>query len=347
MFHQGNFETFFYRNYYNTLDEEIGVNLLNTINIEENEIDSHFIFSDNYEEESNPCQSNEQKCYFVFGSELDKNLKKKLFILIPTIDISLDIYAFNREDLKIFNKFNFYDKGSGAYISYQYSKSDIDTNFNNEIPASTLMYYIIQYIKIRIPLIQKLNEIKVEELTYKQFFDNNLITLFVPKGNPIFIDPYSKNDQQTFHFASLLFNDEPNHTTKKIVINELSSQNIENYISFDIKLNYLSFIILNYIKNDGNLFFIFGNDLSFSASKSICRLNDYTNFSYSDNSLNENKVLTGEYLEIDESQFETMDNCLINEDIRNIILSDTENNYKLKIIYDIYKYNNENDINIL
>ena len=345
LFHQGNFETFFYRNYYNTLSEEIGVNLLNTINIEENEIDSHFIFSNNYEEESNPCQSNEQKCYFVFGSELDKNIKKKLFILIPTIDISLDIYAFNREDLKIFNKFNFYDKGSSAYISYRYSKSDIDTNFNNKIPASTIMYYIIQYIKIRIPLIQELNEIKVEELTYKEFFDNNLITLFVPKGNPIFIDPYSKNAQQTFHFASLLFNDKPNHMTKKIVINELSSQNIENYISFDIKLNYLSFIILNYIKNDGNLFFIFGNDLSFSASKSICRLNDYTNFSYSDNSLNENKVLTGEYLEIDESQFETMDNCLINEDIRNIILSDTENNYKLKIIYDMYKYNNENDIN--
>ena len=345
LIHQGNFEAYFIRNYYNTLSEEIGESLLNTINTEENEIDSHFIFSNNYEDENNPCQSNENKCYFVFGSQLGSKIKKKLFILKPTIDISLDIYAFNKEDLKIFNKFNFYDKENEAYISYQYSKTDISSNFNNTIPPSIIMHYIIQYIKLRIPLIQKLNEITVEELTYKEFFDDNLITLFVPKGYPIIIDPFSKNDQQTFHFASILFEDKSNHVTKKIVIDELSSQNIENYISFDIKLNYLSYLILNYIKNNGNLFFIFGNDLSFSASKSICRLNDYTNFSYSDNSLNENKNLTIEYLEVDELQFETIDNCLINDDIRNIILSDTEKNYKLKILYDIYKYSDKNDIN--
>ena len=340
LFHQGNFETYFYRNYYNNLNEEIGRNLLSTINIDDDEINLKFHF---YNISGSENCTNDEKCYFVFGSQLNNETKKKLYILIPTIEISLDTYSFNKEDLKIFNKFNFYEKESGAYISYEYhNNSDIDINLNDKIQPFTLMNNIIQYINSSISSIEKLNNIIIENLTYKEFFDDNIITLFAPKGSQLIFDPYNNYGQQTFHFASILFNNTAHNI--KIDLNDLCFKNIDNYISFDIKFNYLSYLTLNFIKNNGNFVFLFDKKLSFSASRSICRLNDYTNFSYSDNSIKESFDLTEYYLQINESQFESIDDCLISSEIQEII-NDTENNYKLKVLYDIYKYSDGNDIN--
>ena len=340
LFHQGNFETYFYRNYYNNLNEEIGRNLLSTINIDDDEINLKFHF---YNISGSENCTNDEKCYFVFGSQLNNETKKKLYILIPTIEISLDTYSFNKEDLKIFNKFNFYEKESGAYISYEYhNNSDIDINLNDKIQPFTLMNNIIQYINSSISSIEKLNNIIIENLTYKEFFDDNIITLFAPKGSQLIFDPYNNYGQQTFHFASILFNNTAHNI--KIDLNDLCFKNIDNYISFDIKFNYLSYLTLNFIKNNGNFVFLFDKKLSFSASRSICRLNDYTNFSYSDNSIKESLNLTVYYLQINESQFESIDDCLISSEIQEII-NDTENNYKLKVLYDIYKYSDGNDIN--
>ena len=340
LFHQGNFETYFYRNYYNNLNEEIGRNLLSTINIDDDEINLKFHF---YNISGSENCTNDEKCYFVFGSQLNNETKKKLYILIPTIEISLDTYSFNKEDLKIFNKFNFYEKESGAYISYEYhNNSDIDINLNDKIQPFTLMNNIIQYINSSISSIEKLNNIIIKNLTYKEFFDDNIITLFAPKGSQLIFDPYNNYGQQTFHFASILFNNTAHNI--KIDLNDLCFKNIDNYISFDIKFNYLSYLTLNFIKNNGNFVFLFDKKLSFSASRSICRLNDYTNFSYSDNSIKESLNLTVYYLQINESQFESIDDCLISSEIQEII-NDTENNYKLKVLYDIYKYSDGNDIN--
>ena len=340
LFHQGNFETYFYRNYYNNLNEEIGRNLLSTINIDDDDINLKFHF---YNISGSENCTNDEKCYFVFGSQLNNETKKKLYILIPTIEISLDTYSFNKEDLKIFNKFNFYEKASGAYISYEYhNNSEIDINFNDNIQPSTLMNNNIQYINSSISSIEKLNNIIIKNLTYKEFFDDNIITLFAPKGSQLIFDPYNNYGQQTFHFASILFNNTAHNI--KIDLNDLCFKNIDNYISFDIKFNYLSYLTLNFIKNNGNFVFLFDKKLSFSASRSICRLNDYTNFSYSDNSIKESLNLTVYYLQINESQFESIDDCLISSEIQEII-NDTENNYKLKVLYDIYKYSDGNDIN--
>ena len=340
LFHQGNFETYFYRNYYNNLNEEIGRNLLSTINIDDDEINLKFHF---YNISGSENCTNDEKCYFVFGSQLNNETKKKLYILIPTIEISLDTYSFNKEDLKIFNKFNFYEKESGAYISYEYhNNSDIDINLNDKIQPFTLMNNIIQYINSSISSIEKLNNIIIKNLTYKEFFDDNIITLFAPKGSQLIFDPYNNYGQQTFHFASILFNNTAHNI--KIDLNDLCFKNIDNYISFDIKFNYLSYLTLNFIKNNGNFVFLFDKKLSFSASRSICRLNDYTNFSYSDNSIKESLNLTVYYLQINESQFESIDDCLISSEIQEII-NGTENNYKLKVLYDIYKYSDGNDIN--
>ena len=341
LFHQGNFETYFYRKYYNILRSDMGIKLLETVKAEE-EMNKHFAFSfsENNEEV-------DEKSFFVITNQMTDELKgqmKKLFIFIPTIEISLDTYAFNKENLIIFNKFSFYDQKSNAYISYKYHKNDIDEHYNPQTQLSYILYSMIFYIKYRIPLIEQLNEIKVNELTYKNFFDDNILTLFIPKGNKLVLDPFNLKNQQTIHFSSFYFNQPEDHN-EKININELSQNNIANYISFDIKLNYLSYLLINFMKINGNYIFILINDLSFSASKSICRLNDYTNFTYSDDSMNEYKHLDFDFLEISELQSESISDCFSNLEVENIVQSDIDQNYQLKILYDMFKYSYNNDIN--
>ena len=341
LFHQGNFETYFYRKYYNILRSDMGIKLLETVKAEE-EMNKHFAFSfsENNEEV-------DEKSFFVITNQMTDELKgqmKKLFIFIPTIEISLDTYAFNKENLIIFNKFSFYDQKSNAYISYKYDKNYIDEHYNPQIQLSYILYSMIFYIKFRIPLIEQLNEIKVNELTYKNFFDDNILTLFIPKGKELIIDPFNLKNQQTIHFSSFYFNQPEDHN-EKININGLSQNNIANYISFDIKLNYLSYLLINFMKINGNYIFILINDLSFSASKSICRLNDYTNFTYSDDSINEYKHLDFDFLEISELQSESISDCFSNLEVENIVQSDIDQNYQLKILYDMFKYSYNRDIN--
>ena len=341
LFHQGNFETYFYRKYYNILRSDMGIKLLETVKAEE-EMNKHFAFSfsENNEEV-------DEKSFFVITNQMTDELKgqmKKLFIFIPTIEISLDTYAFNKENLIIFNKFSFYDQKSNAYISYKYDKNYIDEHYNPQTQLSYILYSMIFYIKYRIPLIEQLNEIKVNELTYKNFFDDNILTLFIPKGKELIIDPFNLKNQQTIHFSSFYFNQPEDHN-EKININELSQNNIANYISFDIKLNYLSYLLINFMKINGNYIFILINDLSFSISKSICRLNDYTNFTYSDDSINEYKHLDFDFLEISELQSESISDCFSNLEVENIVQSDIDQNYQLKILYDMFKYSYNNDIN--
>ena len=346
---QGNFETYFLRKYYNILcnDEiEIGKELLKTIN-GDNKINSFFNY---YKKNIDSCGSEDSKCYFIFPSVSSRSgtdekdvPKKVLYVLKPTIEISLDTYAFNKDNLVLFDKFNFYDSNSNTYISYKYSKTDVKNNLNDKIDLNFIMDNIVEYIKMRIPLIEKLNEIKIEDFTYKEFFDDNLIMLFVPEGSPIYIDPFSKIEKQTFHFGSFLFKD--NYQNNKISIEELNSKNIKNYISFDLKFNYLSFLLLNFIKVNGNYIFILDNELTFSATKSICRFNDYINFTYSDNSLNENLDLNVDFLKMNELQSELIDKCLSNSDVQEIVSSDIDYNYKLKILYDMYEYSEDRDFN--
>ena len=341
LFHQGNFETYFYRKYYNILRSDMGIKLLETVKAEE-EMNKHFAFSfsENNEEV-------DEKSFFVITNQMTDELKgqmKKLFIFIPTIEISLDTYAFNKENLIIFNKFSFYDQKSNAYISYKYDKNYIDEHYNPQTQLSYILYSMIFYIKYRIPLIEQLNEIKVNELTYKNFFDDNILTLFIPKGKELIIDPFNLKNQQTIHFSSFYFKQPEDHN-EKININELSQNNIANYISFDIKLNNLSYLLINFMKINGNYIFILINDLSFSISKSICRLNDYTNFTYSDDSINEYKHLDFDFLEISELQSESISDCFSNLEVENIVQSDIDQNYQLKILYDMFKYSYNRDIN--
>ena len=339
---QGNFETYLFRKYYNIISSQIGNDLLKTIN-ENEEIKNHFIFSnsENYEE-------NCEKCFFVFKGQTPNLLAeemKKLYIFIPSIEISLDTYSFTKDNLLIFNKFNFFIPNKNAYISYKYDNKDVTEHFNKETPLGYIIPIMISYILTQLPLIEKLNEIKVNELSYKNFFDDNIFTLFIPKGNQVFLDPFNLKGQQTIHFSSFFLNSPEDRNEKINDISKLSPDIIENYLSFDIKLNYLSYLLLNFMKTNGNFIFIIFSDLTFSASKSTCRLNDYTNFTYSDDSINENKDLTLNYLKIVETQQESISNCFSNLEIQKLVQSDINYNYKLKILHEMFKYNDNRDIN--
>ena len=169
LFHQANFETYLFRNYYNILsnnENKIGENLMNSIDFSKEEIKTSFVFSYN-NNENKECEN----CFFVFKNEAEKplsvKLEKILLIFRSTINISLDTYAFSRENLAIFNKFSLYDKDSNAYVSYKYNKDDIKLNFNNTYPPSKIVDFILMFIKMRISNIGALNEINVNELSYK------------------------------------------------------------------------------------------------------------------------------------------------------------------------------------
>ena len=138
LYEQGKFESFIVRNYYNNLFNEFGKELVGILNIEESEINEHFILSTDYSEsefEIHSCQEENSKCFFVIGTEnISDNTKKLLFLLIPTLDISLDIRAYNKDNFLIFNKFNFYE--DNKYIIYKYNKEDINLSFNKKIKSS-------------------------------------------------------------------------------------------------------------------------------------------------------------------------------------------------------------------
>ena len=344
LFHQGNFETYLFRKYYNIMNNQIGNSLLDTLN-EGIEINSSFVFHP-LDNDTALCEN--KKCFFVFNSTkiINQNLKKILYMFIPTIEISLDTYTFAKDNLVIFNKFNFYDNESISYISFPFDKNDTNDNFDSSYPPIYFMRSIVAYIQNRASLIEELNEIKINDLSYKQFFDDNIFTLFVPKGSQIYIDPFYKNGQQTIHFASIFFTKPEKHEEKINMDNfTYASMNIGNYITFDIKPNYLAYLLINFMKVNGNFIFILVNELIFSTSKSICRLNDYTNYTYSDESINKNEYLTAEYLKINELKSGSISDCFSNSEVQDIIQSDINYNYKLKLLYDMFKYNNDRDIN--
>ena len=342
-FHQANFETYFFRNYYNIISKTIGNDLLGTIKLNETEIKAHFIFSS--ENNSNTCDN----CFFVISNEQqfseNEEEMKKFYILIPTIEKSLDIHSFTKDNLKIFNRFNIYIKQNNTYVSFRYNKEDIDKNFDNTFDLSLLTNNIKSNIEKMQSLIEELNEIKLNELSYRELFDDNILNIFVSQNLGFEIDPFNKKAQNNFHFCSIFFKTPTDHDERINNISELNTNDIDNYISFDINLNYLSYLLINYAKTNGNPIFILFDDLNFSASKSMCRLNDYIKFTYSDDSINENLDLNIEYLKINESQAENFSECFSNEEIKNIIESDVDKDYKLKILYDAFKYNDKRDIN--
>ena len=56
-----------------------------------------------------------------------------------------------------------------------------------------------------------------------------------------------------------------------------------------MNLDSLSFFSLNFIQRNGAvLIFLVGNDFRFTASESVCQLGNFYNFTYSDNSINNN-----------------------------------------------------------
>ena len=345
LFNQGKFESFLIRNYINVISYDFGKEILNTFNINSDEINKHFKF---FFDSSDLCSEHGSKCYFIFAEEknINDSTKRLLYYLLPLIDISLDKYAYNKENFKIFNKFHFYEKENRAYISYKYNKEDINKNFANLFPPTLLMNNSINSLINEIPLIEDLNKIKIDELTNEKFFKQNIFTLFHEAALEKFIDPFYKNFQQIFHFGSFLFDKEKFNDNDIVNISNIMYSNLENYVSFDMNLDSLSFFTLNFIQRNGAvLIFLIGNDFLFTASESVCRLGDFYNFTYSDYSINNNLSFSIKYLSMDKIQLNSISDCFSNEKLIDILSSDNEYNYKLKILADIYKYNYNKDFN--
>jgi hypothetical protein len=345
LFNQGKFESFLIRNYIKTISYEFGEEIISIFNINLDEINKHIKF---YFDSTDLCNEDGSKCYFIFSEQnhINDSTKRLLYFLLPIIDISLDMYAYNKDNFKIFNKFHFYDKENKAYISYKYNKEDININFANLFTPTLLMNNSINSLINEIPLIESLNNIKIGELTNEQFFKQNIFTIFHEVSVGKFIDPFYKNFQQIVHFGSFLFDKEKFNDNENVSISNIMYSNLENYLSFDMNLDSLSFFSLNFVQRNGAvLIFLIGYNFAFTASESICRLGDFYNFTYSDYSINNNISFSIKYLGLDKIQLNSINDCFSNSKLIDIISSDNKYNYKLKILTDIYKYNYTNDFN--
>ncbi len=348
LYEQGKFESFIVRNYYNNLFNEFGKELVGILNIEESEINEHFILSTDYSEsefESHSCQEENSKCFFVIGTEnISDNTKKLLFLLIPTLDISLDIRAYNKDNFLIFNKFNFYE--DNKYIIYKYNKEDINLSFNKKIKSSEYINNTFTLFHNKVEVIENLNGIKINELTNYQLFRQNTFVISPSYTHKLLIYPLYRNREQFFQFASFNFDKDIVQDNEKVDLSKIVLENLNNYLTFSMKINYLAFFILNFIQRNGGVFVvIIGDELNYTASQSICNVVNYTEYTYSDISINSNLNYTVELLGIEGNQISNIDQCFKNQKLLNIIGNDTDFNYKLKILTNIYNYSYDKDVN--
>ena len=344
LFNQGKFETFLLRNYYKIFKEDFGNDLLDIINLETEEINNHFKY---HNIESDLCEEENSKCYFIFAItsqiNINEKTKKILYFFISVLDISLDTYSYNKENYLILNKFHFYEKENNVFISYKYNKKDIEKNFMTQVPPQGLMNNNLNSFLNTINSIESLNHIKVSELTYNDFFNLNTFIISPSFANRITIDPFFKSLSVTFHFGSYQFKQNDN---EKVNIDKLNLDNLENYMSFDMKTDYLSVFSLNFIERNGAVFvFIITDDFQYTESKSMCKLVDFTNYTYSDESIHNNLNFTIELLSIEDLQLYDINECFPNEKVLKIISSDLNYDYTLKLLSNIYKYSYDKDIN--
>lgn len=339
-FTQGKFEPYILRYYLNLFDD-FGKELMDIINIEQSEINKYFISYNYYTDNSNYCNEENSKCFFVYSrGNIDDNLKKKLYILRPLLDRSLEVASYSRGYYNIFNKFNYYDKESNTYITYKYNKDFVKNAFNNSLPPITLMKNSINYLIGQKDSIEELNFLKINEVTYDEFFNQNTYIIF--PSNTVIV-PFFNSPKKDIHFSSFLFNLNDND---KVDINKIKIDNLNNYISLDIELDYLSVFSFNFIFRNGAVFVaVTGLDLNFTTSKSLCKFISNINYAYSDAAITDPLNYTYESLSLEEDQIYFINECFPNPITQKTIQSDTNYSYKLKVLSSIYKYNYDKDIN--
>ena len=199
LYNQGKFESYLIRNYYNILLHDFGKELVKNLIIENTEINNHFKL---HTDTSNLCEEEDSKCFFVYNNNkvVSDSTKKILYILIPILDISLDIRAYNKDNILIFNKFNFYE--NETYLLYKYNKTEININFLSIVPPKKLINNILKLFRDQIDVIEKLNEIKINEITNYKFFKQNTFVMSPSFTLKLLIDPLSKSHEHYFQFTS-------------------------------------------------------------------------------------------------------------------------------------------------
>ena len=341
LYTQGRFETLLLRNYFDLLSDNFGEDMLNNINIDQDEINKNFKF---YGDTTDLCEEEGSKCFFVFSeSKINNDLKKRLFFLKPIIDMTLVINSYNKESIKVFNNFDFFDKESNSYISYKYNKLSIQQKFNSTYPPNQLMENTINFFLGIKNLIETLNSIKINDSSYDDIFRKNVYSILPSFDGNVKIDPFFNGDIKVIHFCSFLFNQNDNDI---IDLDKIKLENLKNHMSLVLKVNYLSLYSFNYVlKNGGVYVLVVEPNLNYSISKSLCKLINYTNYTYSDNSIINNLNFSFDLLNAEENQEYPIDICFQNKLIQDIIKSDRTYNYELKILTNFYKYSYDKDIN--
>jgi hypothetical protein len=163
-------------------------------------------------------------------------------------------------------------------------------------------------------LIEKLNEIKINELTNYQFFKQNTFVISPSYTSRLIIYPLTnRNTEHYFHFSSLYFDDILLKDNEKVDVNKIVEKNLNSYLSFCMKINYLAYFILNFIQRNGGVFLILiGDTLNYTATQSICNVVNYTDYAYSDTSINFKKDFTVNMLGINKTQKFNLQNSVLN-----------------------------------
>ena len=344
-FNQGKFEAFFLRRYFNTFNNKFGEDFLNIFRIDSEEINNHFKF---HNDQSELCKEENSKCFFVFSdnNNINELNKKILYFLIPTIEISLKTNSYNKQFFLIFNKFHFFEKENNAFISYKYDENFINKNFQLGKSAYDIMNNnIISFLSSK-DQIEELNEMKIEQMTNNDFFNNNAFSIFPSFLDDFMIDPFYKAISKTLHFGSYQFNKNKIDDNSNVDLSKIKIDNLDNYLSLDMKIDYISFFSLNFIERNGVIFiFILTKEGDYSVSRTVCKLFNFINYTYSEESINENLNFSVGLLDIDKFQIYDVKNCFKNKKILEYISSSKNYNYSLKILSDLYKYGYYKDSN--
>ena len=219
-------------------------------------------------------------------------------------------------------------------------------NFRPNIPAAKIMNNTLNSFLSSIDTIEQFNQIKLNKINNYDFFNQTSFIIHPSYINKIPIDPFYKNLSMTFHFGSFLFNNSVLRDNEEVNISKININNLNYYISFDMKEDYISIFSLNFIERNGAVFiFIVTNDFQYTESKSMCKLVDYANYTYSDISINNNLNFTVKLLGMDEMQIFDMLECFHDDKILKIMTSGAKYDYSLKMLSNIYNYSYDKDIN--
>lgn len=110
------------------------------------------------------------------------------------------------------------------------------------------------------------------------FFDNNTFSIFPSFLDDFMIDPFYKDISKTLHLGSYQYNKNKIDDNSNVDLSKSKIDNLENYLSLDMKIDYISFFSLNFIERSGVVFiFTLTKEGDYSVIRTVCKLFNFIN----------------------------------------------------------------------